>query len=154
MIKFDALRTYVFTIAITGYVRSYRVGRNHPRYQRPFLSMGLLVLLLLTGLAYYNFTNALFIFMIPMLTGYLITCWHTYYHHAGLGSDNHYEASFNIMHKWYNHFTGNLGYHTAHHLKQGLHWSLLPSFHKEIENKIPPELFQQPPIPFRWLPDS
>ncbi|MCB0319781.1 MAG: fatty acid desaturase, partial [Bdellovibrionales bacterium] len=78
--------------------------------------------------------------------------WHTYFHHAGLDTEDHLEASYNIMHKWYNIITGNLGYHTAHHMKQALHWSKLPEYHKSIEDKIPPHLFREPAIPVKWLP--
>ena len=28
--------------------------------------------------------------------------------------------------------TGNLGYHSAHHKKQNLHWSLLPEYHLKL----------------------
>jgi fatty acid desaturase len=43
------------------------------------------------------------------------------------------------MNRWFNYLTGNLGYHTAHHYKQGLHWSKLPALHDEIVHKIPDE---------------
>ena len=145
---------YTRTIAMTGYTRAFKVGRDHPRYQLPFLSMGMLVTVLLVGFFYNNWINALLVFFIPMLLGYVITCWHTYYHHAGLDTDEHHEASYNIMHKWYNIFTGNLGYHTAHHMKMGLHWSKLPDFHAEIAHKIRPEFYVEPCIPFKWLPSG
>lgn len=143
---------YTLVIAFTGYIRAFRVGRKHPRYQTGFLTMGMLVLLLLCVLTYFRPLQSLFVFVIPMAFGYLVTCWHTYSHHAGLDTDNHYEASHNIMHRAYNLFTGNLGYHTAHHIKPGLHWSRLPEYHATIKEKIPPELFVEPFIPFRWLP--
>ena len=143
---------YTYHIAITGYLRAYRVGKMHPRCQRPFLSMGMLLICLLGVMIYYKALNAILIFALPMLIGYVITCWHTYYHHAGLHTDDHFEASYNMTHKWYNRLTGNLGYHTAHHLKQGLHWSLLPEFHRTIESEIPKHLYHEPCIPFRFMP--
>lgn len=143
---------YTLTIALTGYPRAYQVGKNHPRFQKGFLQMGVIVLLLLTLLFLHNWVNALLVFFIPMLVGYIITCWHTYYHHAGLETDNHLEASYNILHKWYNIFTGNLGYHTAHHMKQALHWSKLPEYHATIADGIPKKLFKEPCIPFKWMP--
>ncbi len=39
----------------------------------------------------------------------------------------------------YNALTGNLGLHTAHHRRPGLHWSLLPELHEKIRNQIPKE---------------
>jgi len=142
---------YTLKIAITGYLRAFKVGRAHPKYQTAFLGMALVVLSLVALFIYYNWINALFIFVIPMFIGYLITCWHTYAHHAGLDSDNHFEASHNIMHQFYNVMTGNLGYHTAHHIKPGIHWSRLPEFHTTIKDKIPAHLFVEPPLAFRIL---
>ncbi|HEV2852180.1 MAG TPA: fatty acid desaturase [Thermoanaerobaculia bacterium] len=36
--------------------------------------------------------------------------------------------------------TFNSGYHTAHHVKPGLHWSRLPEFHRQLRDRIPAEL--------------
>jgi len=46
----------------------------------------------------------------------------------------------------YNLFTGNLGYHTAHHHKQGVHWSKLPRLHETIQDKIPKNLYKNSAI--------
>ena len=35
----------------------------------------------------------------------------------------------NFTGSWFNFFTLNNGYHTIHHLKPGLHWSVLPAHH-------------------------
>jgi fatty acid desaturase len=148
-----ALR-YTLTVAGTGYWRAYLVGRRHPKYQRGFLTAGVLMLVLLALLASINWFNTVVLFIVPMAVGLSVTAWHTYYHHAGLESDDHLKASHNIMHRWYNILTGNLGYHTAHHMKPGLHWSRLPEFHATIAAKIPAELYVQPCIPFRWFPDG
>jgi len=151
---------YTLTIALTGYPRAYRVGRDHPKYQKSFLTMGTVVLILLGLLMTVNWFNTLFVFVIPMIHGLLITSWHTYSHHAGLHTDDHFEASYNIMNRWYNVLTGNLGYHTAHHYRQGVHWSKLPELHREIEHNIPKHLYRDVNLahlfpPIAWLmPDN
>lgn len=142
---------YTINLAITGYYRAYQVGRKHPQYQKSFLSAGVFTLLLVVILTIFKPLNALFVFILQMLTGYIITCWHTYYHHAGLDSPDPYQASHNITEKFYNMCTGNLGYHTAHHIKPGLHWSALPKFHATIADKIPSHLYVRSCIPFRWF---
>ena len=87
----------------------------------------------------------------PMVVGLYVTSWHTYYHHAGLHTDDHHHASYNVLHKPYNILTGNLGYHTAHHMRMAVHWSKLPELHAQIAKNIPPELYHEPCIPFRWM---
>ena len=67
----------------------------------------------------------------------------TYDHHSGLFTDNKHEASRNILGSFYNLFRLNLGFHTAHHIKPGLHWSELPQYHASIEQFIPDELLDR-----------
>jgi len=144
---------YTVKLALSGYFTALKVGRKHPKYRGGLLSMGTLALFLLAVAIWYNWLAATLLFLAPMLIGYLVTCWHTYSHHAGLHTDNHFEASYNIMHRWYNIITGNLGYHTAHHYKQAVHWSKLPELHDEIKENIPEELYREPVAPIRWLPE-
>ena len=143
---------YTAVIAMTGYLRALGVSWRYPRHQPAFFGMGLIVLALLGAAFVFNPLNALFVFAIPMVAGYVITCWHTYCHHAGLDTQNPYEASHNIMHRTYNILTGNLGYHTAHHVKPKLHWSKLPEFHATIADRIPDHLYIEPFFPMNLLP--
>jgi fatty acid desaturase len=131
---------YTISLALTGYIRGYQVGKKYPKYQRSFVGMGLLNLAVLPLLFWYNWQGALIVFLIPMLTVYIGTCYATYAHHSDLHAEDPYHASHNVTHRLYNILTGNLGYHTAHHMKQALHWSKLPEYHRSIEDKIPPEL--------------
>jgi hypothetical protein len=144
---------YALDVTLTSYWRAYKAGKKYPRLQKIFVVMVGIQLSLLAFFLYYNWVNALLVFVLPMLISLYMTARATYEHHAGLDTDDHLEASYNVMHKWYNIFTGNLGYHTAHHMKQGLHWSKLPEFHKEIEAKIAPHLYKEPGFPFNWMPE-
>jgi fatty acid desaturase len=133
---------YSVNVAATAYVRGYQVGRRHPKLQRTFVAFGLLTLVLTGLLVWYRPLGALFLFVLPMIGTLLFTAWVTYDHHAGLDTDNPFEASYNNPTRWFNVLTGNLGYHTAHHYKQGVHWSDLPALHEQIKHKIPPELYR------------
>jgi len=133
---------YSTRVALTAYYRGYQVGKCHPKLQRDFVLFGVITLLLVVALVWYRPLQGLFLFVLPMITGLWLTSWVTYEHHAGLDTQNPFEASYNNLHKWYNRLTGNLGYHTAHHYKQGVHWSQLPALHDSIKEKIPPHLIK------------
>ncbi|HEX8436163.1 fatty acid desaturase, partial [Archangium sp.] len=124
---------YSLKTALTAYPRAFRVGREqHPRALRIFLAMGVLQVALLGVLFWHNWYNALFVFLLPMCVSIYVTSWATYFHHVGLETEKHEEASYNILHRGYNLMTGNLGYHAAHHAKQALHWSKLPELHAKM----------------------
>ena len=143
---------YGLVVALTGYPRAWQAGRDYPKARRIFLFMLLVQVALLAMLFWHDWRNALLIFLLPMAISLYITAWHTYYHHAGLSTEDDYVACNNIMHRWYNRLTGNLGYHTAHHLRGSVHWSRLPELHAKIAAKIPAERYHQPCLPFRWMP--
>ena len=60
--------------------------------------------------------------------------------HDGCDEDSAYNHSRNFVGRWLNWWVFNNGFHTAHHLRPGLHWSLLPEFHEEIRPEIDPDL--------------
>lgn len=134
---------YSLKITATAYYRGYQVGKQHPRDQRAFILFSILTFAILAGLIAYKPVAGLFLFVLPMIMGLFLTAWATYEHHAGLNTENEFEASFNNLNRWYNLFTGNLGYHTAHHYKGGLHWSKLPQLHEKIKHNIPDELIRK-----------
>lgn len=133
---------YSLRVACTGYYRGFMVGRRYPKQRQSFLMWTAVTLVLLAVLLWYRPLQGALLFLLPMLYGPLFTAWVTYDHHAGLDTDNPYEASFNITSKWFNVVTGNLGYHTAHHHRQALHWSRLPELHAQIEDRIPKHLYR------------
>lgn len=131
---------YTLTIAGTAYQRGFQVGKKFPRVQRDFVIYGLLTLVGVVALCWYRPVQGVLLFAIPMVVSLMFTAWVTYDHHSGLDTDEELEASYNNTSPVYNFLTGNLGYHTAHHYKQGLHWSKLPELHAKLEGSIPPEL--------------
>jgi fatty acid desaturase len=145
---------YTVATAATAYPRAFRVGRRHARYQRDFLVFGALTALLVGALIYAKPLQGIMLFALPMVTSLLYTSWVTYDHHAGLDeTEDHFKASYNIMNRWFNRLTGNLGYHTAHHHRQGVHWSKLPELHARIAHQIPAHLFRKSTFD-NLLPDA
>lgn len=140
--KMGALE-YTLNVAITAYPRGYGVGKKHPKQLKPFLIYTLVTFILVAMLVWYHPIPALFIFVLPMITSLIFTAYVTYEHHAGLDTDNEFEASYNNTNSLFNFFTGNLGYHTAHHHKMGVHWSRLPNLHSTISDKIPESMYRK-----------
>ena len=90
-----------------------------------------------------NPINALLLFVLIPQIMVLLVFETTYDHHSGLHTKNKHAASRNILSRFYNISRLNLGYHTAHHIKPGLHWSDLPQYHASIEANIPEELISK-----------
>ena len=133
---------YTIDLLLRHQIDIFRVGRRYPKYFRMFLWMKL-PLWSIVGLAlYFNPTNAVLVILLPGFLTLAHTSWVTYEHHAGQYPTNHYDASRNNLNPLFNYLTCNLGYHTAHHKRPGVHWSRLPEIHDEIKHQIPPELIQ------------
>lgn len=129
--------TYALWTALTAYPRAYRVGQAHPRLQRAFVGYGLLTVAIIATLVAIKPISGLLLFAIPPVISLVITVAATYLHHSGLDTDDPLEASRNYTGRFRNALTGNLGFHTAHHYRQGLHWSKLPELHATIVDRIP-----------------
>ena len=133
---------YTIDLLLHHQIDIFRVGRRYPKYLRIFLWMKL-PLWSIIGLALYlNPMNAVLVILLPGFITFTHTCWVTYGHHAGQYGTSHYDASLNNTNPLFNYLTCNLGYHTAHHKRPGVHWSLLPKIHDEIKHRIPSELIQ------------
>lgn len=141
---------YTWIVTITAYYRCWKVSEKYPQIRKKFIMMAIIQVILLLALIIYKPLEGILIFLIPMITGIFLGVYTTYTHHSWLESDNPYTSSYNIRSNLYNLLSGNLGYHTAHHLKWNLHWSKLPEFHKEIESKIDEKYYRiYNPL---WLP--
>ncbi|MEZ4331120.1 MAG: fatty acid desaturase [Myxococcota bacterium] len=128
---------YTLDLLLRHQIDIVRLGRRHRRYLRPFLWMKLPLWAILGAALWYDPARALLAFLIPGFLTLVHTAWSTYEHHAGHHPTSHFDASFNNVNPLYNYLTCNLGLHTAHHYRPGLHWSLLPALHAEIVDRIP-----------------
>jgi fatty acid desaturase len=139
---------YTALTAATSYYRGYQVGKRHKKHQRAFVTWALVTFALVALFVAYRPLPGLFLFVLPMVTSLLFTSWVTYDHHSELHTESPFEASHNILNPTFNWLTGNLGYHTAHHHRQAVHWSKLPDLHASIASKIPAHLFRRSTFDF------
>ena len=116
------------------------IGRRYPRVYRQLKWMLVPSLLPLVALALLDWRMTLIVFVGPMVLALVNVARLGYHQHAGLDADDHLDASRNIESRLYNLVTFNSGYHAAHHLRPGLHWSRLPELHREIRAGIPEHL--------------
>lgn len=128
---------FALRMFVAMYPTVVRIGRRHPAVFRRFLAMAAFSASVLAALFALNPLNALIVFVLPMPLALILQAQATWYQHVGLTTQHSLEASRSCLDPLYNVRTCNLGYHTAHHLRPALHWSLLPSFHAEIADRIP-----------------
>ncbi len=145
---------YTIDLVLHNHLDMWKVGRKHPRFLRAFLLMKIPVWGFIGFLLYLNPVAALLTFVIPGFVTLCHTSYSTYAHHAGLYPTSHYDASMNNTSSTYNFLTCNLGYHTAHHKRPGVHWSLLPTLHEEIKQEIPEGMIRTTFWPWNEPEDS
>jgi fatty acid desaturase len=81
--------------------------------------------------------------LISLLPWYLLTHFITryvdYLNHYGCDerSEDPFVRASNSLSRWFNLTTHNFGYHTAHHVRPGAHWTELPGIHAAISDRIP-----------------
>ena len=139
---------YSLVVGSTAYGRVWKVARRSGKYTGIFVSMAAVTLAIVAALVAYRPIPALLVFVVPMTIMLFYTAWATFTHHAGKKTSSHFVASNNILHRGYNILTGNLGYHTAHHYKPGVHWSKLPALHDSIAHEIPADCYVSPGMPW------
>ena len=116
-----------------------RIGLRYPKIFRYFLLMKLPLWCILGAGLWFRPLETVLVFLLPAFLTLFHTMWVTYEHHAGCWPNSHFDSSRNRDNRLYNALTGNIGLHTAHHMRPGLHWSLLPALHAKIRHKIPRE---------------
>jgi fatty acid desaturase len=130
---------YSIVLLLSHQVDMVRVGLRHPKHLRSFLLMKLPLWGLIGAGLWFRPLETSLVFLLPAFITLFHTIWATYEHHAGCAPSDHLTASRNRDNRIFNILTGNLGLHTAHHKRPGLHWSLLPELHAKIQGQIPRE---------------
>jgi fatty acid desaturase len=108
----------------------------------------MLLILLLAALTVAQ-PRMVLIYLLPWyLLTHFITRYVDYLNHYGCdeGSDDPYVRANNSLSRWFNLTTHNFGYHAAHHMRPGAHWTELPAIHAGIADRIP----QRHLKPFSW----
>lgn len=145
---------YSLNVTLTAFYRAWKTGAKYPKLRFTFLWMGVVTLAVIVALVAYRPVPGLIMYVLAPGFSLFGTAWATYAHHAGRSTASHSVASNNILQPFYNWLTGNLGYHTAHHTRPGVHWSELPKLHDELKAAIPADAYVAPGWPWRWFGKS
>ncbi|WP_422785563.1 fatty acid desaturase [Roseibium algae] len=130
---------YTFWRPFVISLRNGLKNKKQPINYRWALTEHLLLFALIALLLVFN-TKIFLTYILPLYAlTFFITRYVDYLNHYGCDetSSNVYEHSNNCLNPSFNRFTHNFGYHTAHHLKPGAHWTQLPSLYEEVADKIP-----------------
>jgi fatty acid desaturase len=87
-----------------------------------------------------DWRKALLFAVLPQQVALFFIQHFNYLQHIETDSFSGYGHSRNFTGRILNYCLFNNGYHTVHHMKPGLHWSLTPRAHAEVAHKIPQRL--------------
>src|SRR6185503_115494 len=85
-----------------------------------------------TFLAWLNAAGFVTFFLLPWTVLLFGMGYNNYDHHVGCKMTNKYDSANNFLNFYYTVLSFNEGYHVAHHLNPGLHWSRLSHFHYDV----------------------
>tara|TARA_B110000008_G_C16819745_1_gene504194 strand:+ start:164 stop:835 length:672 start_codon:yes stop_codon:yes gene_type:complete len=105
-------------------------------FYRQYLKETLTYHIGLCFLFFINWKKTLFVYFLPTLIGKFMIISLNMLQHYDCDPSSKYNHSRNFTGPLLNFLCLNNGYHTAHHLVPGLHWSKLKMKHKEIEKEI------------------
>lgn len=122
------------------YPQIWRIGRDYPQLFARFLRWFVISNLVLLGFFLIDPLMTLIVFIVPMAILLVLLLDNTYLQHSGLELDDHLVASRSVENRLYNLSSWNLGFHAAHHLRPGIHWTELPALHARIRPQLPAHL--------------
>ncbi len=128
-----------------------KMKENHPGWAKQFFKEALLVKLLKLTLLLIDWQRAIILVIIPNLYGLWGLFGTNFWQHDGCDESHPYNHSRNFTSKIFNWLVFNNGFHSAHHMKPGMHWSLYPKFHEEkIKPFLHPNLDQKSLLVYLW----
>jgi beta-carotene hydroxylase len=133
--------------SISGYFQQKVVGSylwklksdNKKKFYFSCLQIASLVIWIAAALI-LDWKKALMFVVIPQQLSLFAVLIFNYVQHIHADEETPFNNSRNFTGTILNFLLFNNGYHTAHHVSTGLHWSQLPAKHKELEPKIDPIL--------------
>lgn len=128
-----------------------RMREVHPRWWKQFTLESWLVLGMRAVLLLIDWQRALILIILPNLYGIWGLFGTNFWQHDGCDPDHPYNHSRSFTGRLLNLLIFNNGYHGAHHMRPGMHWSLYPQFHEEhLRPNCHPNLDQKSLALYLW----
>lgn len=105
--------------------------REKPKWFWQYVLELVLVLSAKISLVILNPLAGIFVFVLPHLYAVWGILGTNYWQHDGCDETHPYNHTRNFTNPLLNYLAFNNGFHSAHHDKPNLHWSLLPAYHQE-----------------------
>jgi fatty acid desaturase len=122
-------------------VQRWKAVSNRKEFARQYLTENVVAFGLTGALLAYDFWTALFFIVIPQLYGARCILRINLIQHDGCDTASEWNHSRNFVGRAFNWIMCNNGYHTIHHNRAGLHWSVLDEAHRrEVVPRIDPSL--------------
>jgi len=96
----------------------------------------------LVTLCYLNLKKTIFVYFVPTLVAKYMIITLNILQHYKCDPNSKFNHSRNFTGSFLNYFFFNNGFHTAHHISPGTHWSLLIQKHEKIKENINPSLIK------------
>ena len=100
------------------------------------------------GALLIDWRKALLYVVVPQQIGLFVVLVFNYLQHVHADEESEINHSRNFVGPVLNFLLLNNGYHTAHHLSPGTHWSKMPEAHRAIAHRIDPSLNEKS---FWWM---
>jgi fatty acid desaturase len=156
--KYSPLRAMSFSIGTLwttffspieeSFRKGIRANQKVPiNYRWAFLEQSLLIVFV-GALALWQ-PRLVSVYLLPWyFVTHFVTRYVDYLNHYGCAEagGNRFAVANNCLSRWFNFTTHNFGYHAAHHLRPGAHWTTLPEIHATVAGEIPEKNLK----PFSW----
>lgn len=120
------------------------MARRHPAWAAQYALEISSVLAIKIALTVLDWQKAIFLLWLPHFYSTWGILGTNFWQHDGCDAAHPYNHSRNFTGRIFNFMVFNNGYHAAHHLHPGIHWSELPEFHnREVAPNNHPNLNQR-----------